>query len=214
MFGQYRYLADSPRFIDYATGDSQGVAQGGDNLALERAYLEHRGRPGASLYLDFFDYLGQRIRTNAEGSEETVLVDRFDTVSPPEGSGDRSLALPLEGIEWQLVEIEGRALTPAERERKPRLRLDPDQHQVLGHAGCNRFFGGYRRSGETGLSFEQIASTRIYCMEGMDLEQAVLGTLAKTAAFRIVDSRLELLDSSAKRLAAFEFSQPDASGKS
>ncbi len=212
MRGQYRYMADSARFTDCASGRSYPVTQSGDSPALERAYLEHRGEPGDWLTVDFAGHLEQQPQSDAQGSEEAVVVDRFDSVWRGAACGDRKAAPPLEDTEWRLVAIEGRPLTPAERARNPRLRLEPDRLQVLGHAGCNRFFGGYRRSGETGLSFEQIASTRMYCMDAMDLEGAVLGALAKSAEFRISAGRLELMSGSGEPLAVFEPSPSKASG--
>jgi heat shock protein HslJ len=210
MRGRYRYLADSARFTDCASGRSYPVARGGESPALERAYLKHRGEPGAWLTVDVAGHLEQPPQTYAKGTEETIVVDRFDSVWPGEGCGKRIATPPLEGPEWRLVEIEGRPLSPAERARNPRLRLEPDRLQVLGDAGCNRFFGGYRRNGETGLRFEQIASTRRYCMEAMDLEGAVLEVLAKSAEFRISEGRLVLLSGSGEPLAAFEASQAEA----
>lgn len=210
MRGQYRYLADNVRFTDCASGRSYPVARGGESPALERAYLEQHGEPGAWLTVDFAGHLEQPPRSDAEGTEEAIVVDRFNSVWPGEGCGERIAAPPLEGPEWRLAEIEGRPLIPAERARNPRLRFEPERLQVLGHAGCNRFFGGYRRSGETGLRFERIASTRRYCMEAMELEGAMLEVLAKSAEFRISEGRLVLMSGSGEPLAAFEPSQPEA----
>jgi heat shock protein HslJ len=210
MRGEYRYLPDSARFTDVVSGGSYPVAQSGESPALERAYLEHRDKPGGWLAVDFTGHLEQTAQTGAKGTEEAIVVDRFDPVRPGEGCGDPAAASRLEGPEWRLVEIAGRPLSPAERKHNPRLRLEPERLQVLGYAGCNRFFGGYRRSGETGLRFEQIASTRRYCVGAMDLEGAVLEMLAESAEFRISEGRLVLMSDSGEPLAAFEASEREA----
>ena len=63
---------------------------------------------------------------------------------------------------------------------------------------------------ETGLRFEQIASTRRYCVGAMDLEGAVLEMLAESAEFRMSEGRLVLMSDSGEPLAAFEASEREA----
>lgn len=200
MHGQYRIQDGKARFTDCTSGQSYPLAEGGDSDALEKAYLS-LGRTGEPwLTVRFSGHLGHLPHTDKKPAEDVLVIDRLDGAWP----GQDCSGPTLEATDWRLVEIAGRPLEAGERAANPSLRLEPDRLQVLGNTGCNRFFGGYRRDGDTGLAFEKIAGTRKYCMEGMDLEQALLEALRDTTGFAITDGRLVLLNATGNSLAVFD----------
>ena len=110
----------------------------------------------------------------------------------------------LLGIEWSLVQLEGRPAGPGGGRHGPTLLLSSRDARASGFAGCNQFTGRYELSGD-GLRFGPLAMTRMACAEGMDLEQRYAMALAATRTYRIKGSQLELL--AADRVLAV-FQQP------
>jgi len=73
-----------------------------------------------------------------------------------------------------------------------------------GYAGCNRFHGGYRLTGDD-FTMGPLASTRMFCDDdAMALEQHVLNRLARAAGANIADGSLTLLDSNGDVLLEFD----------
>ncbi|MCX9157308.1 META domain-containing protein [Niveibacterium sp. 24ML] len=98
-------------------------------------------------------------------------------------------AVPLEGRDWVLKQIEGQAVSSG---RPPSLRLDSAAGKVSGFSGCNRYTGSATVSGAK-LKFGPLAGTRMACVEGMELEQRYLTLLAQTDRYRIEGDMLLLL---------------------
>ena len=86
-----------------------------------------------------------------------ILVGGVSAVSAR--AADASLA----GIHWRLVSIGGTAADLSRRE--PFILLDASG-QISGGTGCNRFAGGYVVDGAY-LTFGQVATTRMYCADGV-----------------------------------------------
>jgi len=95
------------------------------------------------------------------------------------------------GREWRLVELGGRPAAMGAGGRPATLRLDAGR--ASGFAGCNSFSGGYRMMAGSSLVFSPLASTRMACAEGMELEREYLAALEATRSFRLTTQGLELL---------------------
>ena len=115
-------------------------------------------------------------------------------IEKSEEGGTGPAATGIEGIEWQLVEVNGVAVSPLPGERRPFLRFDEAKKQVTGFAGCNNFFGGYALDGSS-LKFGPVGSTRMACPDlQMSLETEFLKALEKTRAWKISEHVLFFLD--------------------
>ncbi|WP_143044785.1 hypothetical protein [Variovorax sp. YR216] len=89
--GDFVYFADSAIFTDCKTGQQWPVAQAGDYLTLEEAYLRWQGAPKAPLLANFDGRI--EVREPMEGpAREHMVVDRFVSVQP--GTSCESLATP------------------------------------------------------------------------------------------------------------------------
>ncbi len=115
----------------------------------------------------------------------------------------------LEGVKWRLVELGKRDIPKAlAEERELYLIFDASQRKtagegrVAGFVGCNHVQGGYQRSGYA-LRFGRLASTRMACSTGYELETYLLRTLERVRGWWIHDGALELLDQSGEVLARF-----------
>jgi heat shock protein HslJ len=116
-------------------------------------------------------------------------------VSPSNG-------IALAGTEWALIEVSGQPVDATEGRGTPTVTLAVDTGQVAGFTGCNRVAGTYVLSADR-LSFGLLASTRVFCLGQMDLEQRYLSTLEATRGYRIAGRQLELVGQ-AGVLARFE----------
>lgn len=109
----------------------------------------------------------------------------------------------LEDSYWKLIELGGEPVDVAEGSREPHLVFHGEQGRLAGFSGCNRLAGEYRREGD-GLSIGTVASTRMACVPGNDLEPRFLAMLEHVAGYRVRADWLELLDAEGEVLARFE----------
>ena len=110
-----------------------------------------------------------------------------------------STADQLTDVAWRPIRLGEMAI---EEDTPMFLQFDPDG-RIGGHAGCNRFFGGYRFD-EGQLIFGMVGSTRMACGEPADsLEIAFLEALDNTRGGVRVDERLALRDANGQTLVRF-----------
>ena len=96
------------------------------------------------------------------------------------GCGGEPASL-LQGAEWSVVEIGGKALVAGS---KVTLAFAPDG-SLSGNASCNRFMSKYTLSGE-GLAIAEAAGTRMMCEPAlMDQEHVFLAALGSVHNFSI-----------------------------
>lgn len=112
--------------------------------------------------------------------------------------GDR-----LENTYWKLVRLGDTPVAAAPGQREPHLIINSETRRASGYGGCNRYTGGYHLQGES-LRLGPLAATQMACVQGMQTEQAFLPALDRVRGWRIVGSRLELLDDSGLMVARFE----------
>ena len=103
-----------------------------------------------------------------------------------------SVSRSIEDRDWDLVMV-GELQNPLGNGGRPAtMRFDAKENRASGSAGCNRYSASYRLSGDS-LSFGPAISTKMACEQGMDLETAWLGALAKVVSYSATDSTLTLL---------------------
>ncbi len=142
-----------------------------------------------------------------EGNHSIInlIVDKLDAIDPDQ-TCDPMEAAELDNTYWKLVEINSRRVAPPEGGPEAHMIFAPDEPRVVGHAGCNRFFGSYEASGDQ-LGFSSLGSTMMACPEGMQDEQAFFEALNKTTRFGI-DGRILTLLEDDRPLARLEASDP------
>lgn len=203
LAGMFSYMADAASVTLCEDNRRLPVAMEGDYKALEKAYLEARPQPGHALYASIEGRIVQR--PSAEESRPpraTVVVDRFLAIDADNSCGRAATALPLRGVEWKLVELEGQALAAADKARAPNLTFSATDERVSGSGGCNRLSGRYTLDGDK-LSFGPLAGTMMACIAGMDQEKRFLQALAKVRSHRVAGGYLELLDGAGAVIARF-----------
>ncbi|CBV41535.1 META domain-containing protein [Halomonas elongata] len=108
----------------------------------------------------------------------------------------------LEDSYWRLVELKGESVEASQGQREAHLVLHSEANRVAGATGCNQLSGSYRLEGDR-LSFGPLATTRMACMNGADVESRFLAALEDTTSYRVLADRLELYDDEGKLLALF-----------
>lgn len=92
---------------------------------------------------------------------------------------------------WVLTELDGQPITDTARRNAASLQFFTKEGRVAGSGGCNRITGSYKRSGNDGLKFSQMISTRMAC-PGPDLETPFLRALDRVDSFSIAQGVLTL----------------------
>lgn len=130
--------------------------------------------------------------------------------SAEQGSDSASAAgaTPLAGVEWRLVELEGRPVVGGTIDRPPYIRFTSDSLQVAGYSGCNFLSGSYEVSA-TAIRFGQLITTKRACADPDANAQEVrfVRALERADGFAVEGSRLTL-SSGSQPVARFERGEP------
>lgn len=97
---------------------------------------------------------------------------------------------------WKLIELGDQAIVTTGDQREMKITLR-EENKVTGFAGCNSFFGSYTFD-ESSIKFSEIAASRMFCSETMELEDLFLKSLAETTVYNITGRVLTLSDDEGK----------------
>ncbi|MEB0059780.1 META domain-containing protein [Variovorax sp. LG9.2] len=119
------------------------------------------------------------------------------------GSGI-SLDEPIEGPSWLLVQLGDQPVgAGGDPRRDAQIEFDRSSGRVSGSGGCNRFSGGFTRTGSH-LKISQLVATKMACLDGARTanEMQFLQVLQTTTSYRLVGpGRMLLIDASGQTLA-------------
>lgn len=182
-------MADAPRIMICATGQSYPVAMKEAYIELERAYLASGVEAGMPVWVSVKGYIDHRPAMGGIGTEEVFIIESFDDMD----SGRHCPVQEplLEGQEWLLIDMPGSS-QDVPKDHMPYLQFDEKEKRVSGFAGCNRFFGSYHRVGEQ-LQMGPLASTRMSCGKLDIVEHSFLEKLEQTDRWQIWERQLKLL---------------------
>ena len=203
MRGMYSYLADAGLFQECLTGRRIPVAQVGDNAALEAAYNRFRREPGETLLVSLEGTIANLPKIEGEETQPTLIVGHFNQIWPGETCGPGPSTAMLENSYWKLVRLGNEPVILGAGDKEPYMTLMSERNRMQGFAGCNRLLGSYELKGEK-LKFGRMASTRMACQNGMELEASFMQALESTVIWKIEGEHLELSDSKGTLLARFE----------
>ncbi len=109
---------------------------------------------------------------------------------------------PLEKTYWVLTELDGKPIATINEAKKLHLLFDPESRTASGFAGCNQFSGNYNLEGKK-LSLKNLATTRMFCQETMEIETRYLQALSETDSYKIEEHVL-FLNQGDQHLAKFQ----------
>tara|TARA_R100001143_G_scaffold63604_1_gene73779 strand:- start:39474 stop:40160 length:687 start_codon:yes stop_codon:yes gene_type:complete len=132
------------------------------------------------------DMNGNRI--DGDLAERYVLTKVFDNLS---------------GLNWKLIELEGgRIHKNSETLRTPILQFISDGNRISGNGGCNQFNGNYEIKSDNGISFDDIASTKMAC-DQMEIENKFFNALEEANTYTLTHDTLSLNQSDQIHIARF-----------
>lgn len=202
--GMFLYFADSARFSDCRSGRNWPVAMEADFVALQRAYLEARQLPQTPVLASVEARIAARPKMEGEGTQPSVVVDRFVAVHPGEACERTQTAPSLRNTYWRITRLRGIEITDDQGRREPYLLLLADAPRFAGTVGCNQMLGGVEIAGET-IRFRPGPSTMMACPPPLDAEERLFAeVLGAVASWRIDGRMLALRDGAGAVVAAFE----------
>lgn len=112
----------------------------------------------------------------------------------------------LYGKEWNLVELNGKAITvDTTFPKKPHLIFEKDSSRAMGNGGCNGFSTHFELKENDGIELSHAAATQMAC-PNMDIEQQLFEILTKVKSYHIDGNSLTLYNESKEALAKLEAS--------
>lgn len=86
--------------------------------------------------------------------------------------------------EWNIIEINGSAVVPAQGQQLPFIGFDTTTGKVYGYSGCNRIMGSVDVNAKAGtIDLGALGSTRMACPD-MTMEQNVMSALAQVKSYK------------------------------
>ena len=202
--GMMIYFADAARLTECLSGRSFPIAMEADFLALQRAYMEKREAPASELMVSFEGSIQPRPKMEGDGTELSVIVDRFINVWPGERCEQAMTDAALTNTYWRLVRLGGDAVGPVDGRREPHMVLRAAEDRFAATVGCNQMIGGFTLDGDK-ITFGQVAMTMMACPPPLDtLERGLAQALESTATWRINGNALDLRDADGKETALFQ----------
>jgi len=200
----FTYFADAPTFVHCATGLTHPVAQEGDYLALEPAYLEDRPGPAEPLFVMIDATIADR--PQMEGPDRlTVIVDAFEATWSGETCARAATAPRLAGAVWRIRSIRERPLAWSPPTREPFVAFDAEDGRLNASVGCNTLLGGFSATDDGTLSIGPLAGTMMACPDDLSgPEMALTAALEATAGYVIGGRTLRLFDAEGAATAELE----------
>ncbi|WP_161629813.1 META domain-containing protein [Desulfogranum japonicum] len=186
--GMYSASNTNNMLIECSSGVSFPVDASADFYAMDRQYKSTPHQKGEGLLTSFQGHLISR------KNGDILVVDRFNRIYPDQDCSGYKTKKGLIGPTWIVTKIKGQPLHDMDSLRTPFFTLNAESKQVNGFAGCNRFSGTYLFKGEIFL-FNKIASTRMACPKGTEVERAFFEALDTTESFKIEEDTLYLKNS-------------------
>ena len=99
------------------------------------------------------------------------------------GSTKEAASLSSLNGEWNIIEVNGSAIVPAENQELPFIGFDTATGKVYGNSGCNRMMGSIDLNSKPGtIDMSRLGSTRMACPD-MSGERELLQALDKVVRF-------------------------------
>ena len=111
---------------------------------------------------------------------------------------------PLVNTYWKLRQVgDGPHVSAFDNQPEPHLVLQSGSNRFHGAGGCNRLHGSYSLDGRW-LRLSAVASTRMACPQGRQMEQMFVTTLAQVRSYSVQGQKLLLSDADGQVLLRFE----------
>jgi len=191
--GFYSYMADAAIFYDCESGNKYSVAFEGDNIALEKAYLEVSENPGEKILVTLNGHFISRNKMEGSGTEDVLVVTKFINIWPNVDCAKNLGTANLLNTFWALRELNGKSSEISSGLEKDIHFLIAPDNKIKGFTGCNNFFGTSVFSSDS-LKFNQIEIALKICKDNMEIEAEFLLVLKNIIRYKIYGEYLYLYD--------------------
>jgi len=148
--------------------------------------------------------IAERPRMEGEGTEPSVVVERFTALHPGEACGRAESTPTLRNTFWRVKRVRDLDVLDTGNRREPYLLLLADEPRFAATIGCNQMVGGAEISGDT-LYLRTGPSTRMACPPPQDAhEDLFMQVLSEVASWHIDGHTLDLRDRAGTTVAQFE----------
>ncbi|WP_439580190.1 META domain-containing protein, partial [Elioraea sp.] len=145
-----------------------------------------------------------RPKMEGDGTEASVVVERFTAVHPGAACERAETAPSLRNTYWRITRLRDVTIGADQRRREPYLLLLADQPRFAGTVGCNQMLGGVEIAGQT-IRFHPGPSTMMACPPPLDVQERLFAEVLGTVAGWRIDGRtLALRDGAGRTVADFE----------
>lgn len=120
-------------------------------------------------------------------------------------SSNTSETNAIENTKWVITTLQGQDIADPENDgRVIHFTLNSKDNRVNGYSGCNTFMGTYKLEEGNRISFSQMATTRMACLDAKINEAQVLSVFETADNFTIADGKLSLNKARMAPLAQFK----------
>src|SRR6056297_3295786 len=201
LIGEMTYMADVAVFTECVTGRSYPIAQEGEYLALERAYLADADDPGEPLTVHVEGNLVMRPAMQGP-DRRSLVIDRFIQTPPGQSCEHQRASADLINTYWRLDRLRGEQVKGLPDRREPHLVLqDVPSTRLRATVGCNWISGPYERQADR-LTVGPLTGMRMACPAPLDsLEQTLAQVLDEVRKYQTTGNSLTLLDGEGEMIA-------------
>lgn len=93
---------------------------------------------------------------------------------------------------WDLVELRGKQVSISEQTQPHLLFFEEDPPRVGGSVGCNHLSGTFQLTGESGLKFDPLITTKMACPD-LEMESRFVNTLGEVDGWKVEEDKLSLM---------------------
>ncbi|MCI5145280.1 MAG: META domain-containing protein, partial [Candidatus Electrothrix sp. AR3] len=196
MQGMYSCSPNGEIFRECLSGKTFPVARGWESGKMEQACLDTLHGQKKSVFVA----LNARLESGQKKREELVPVRFIDIYPVFTCSETKSDILTIEDNRWHLLEVDGKMLEENQAKKMVFLEVKREENWFRGFSGCNSFAGTWRVRGKE-FFFSRTDAVRTACLEGIEVEDALLHALDNTWRYQIKNNVLHLSDRHGKVLA-------------
>jgi heat shock protein HslJ len=190
IHGMLRYVDDIGLLQECLSKQTFSVSENSVSTRLRGKYDEYQKIAGRALLTSLVGNFSTREKTGDSGTRDVVVVELIEDINPDATCNDLVMA-SLIGTHWRLTSLNGEVINPARGTQQPYMIFQPVAGRINGYGGCNRFFGDYEVQDKQ-LSIGQLATSRKFCDQGVNIEKRLITALQETRKFVIKGRSLQL----------------------
>jgi len=183
------------------------VAFEGDNVALEKAYLQETNGTGSYIKVEVKAKVLKRPKMEGNSDEDTLLIEEFIRLESDADCTIQHASVPITNNYWKLMTLYGKEVKTATNERESHILLREGLNgagalKVV--TGCNILPGDYKLDENTIFFHLKTSEKKEEACKNVDIEKNFLAALARTSYWEIKGENLTLFDDIDNILATFK----------